>query len=160
MKNITISYNEYNSDKELPEADRELIAKAREIEAKAYSIYSKFSVGAAVLLSSGKVIVGNNQENIAYPSGMCAERVALFSAMAQFPEEDVITIAITASSKEFEVKHPISPCGACRQVISEYELKQKKEIRILLSATDGKVLEIPSSLSLLPFVFNEEGLKN
>ncbi len=120
---------------------------------KAYAPYSCFNVGAAVLLNSGQIIEGNNQENIAYPSGLCAERVALFSAGSSYPEFHVVTLALVAI-KEGEIESSISPCGACRQVMLETELRYGKPMRILMCGNKETVI-IPSAKDLLPFCFGE-----
>jgi|TARA_B100000780_G_scaffold66410_1_gene43725 cytidine deaminase len=145
--------NELNSE------EIELIEDAKIALDSAYSPYSGFSVGASVLLNDGKKIRGNNQENVAYPSGLCAERVALFYVGAQFPNHKIKTIAITALSKSFEIEDYISPCGACRQVMAEYEEKQDSKIRILLHSPNNKVLIADSVEDLLPFIFKSPFLK-
>ncbi len=155
-----VSLEVYSSAKELNEADLELLNKAKEISKSAYAPYSQFYVGAALRLKSGKIITGSNQENVAYPSGLCAERVAIFYANAQFPTDEVEAIAINAHAEKFDVSHPISPCGSCRQAIAEYEIKQKKEIRIIMGANTGEIHVCSGIKSLLPFMFNEEELKN
>ncbi|MBL4625730.1 MAG: cytidine deaminase [Flavobacteriales bacterium] len=150
---------EYDSVDELSDIEQELMKKAHDSGDKAYAPYSNFYVGAALLLENGKIITGNNQENIAYPSGLCAERTAIFSAGAQYPDEPIKIMAITAKSAEFKVDKPISPCGACRQVIAEYELRHSNDIKILLMGEVGSVYEIGSIKELLPLVFNEKGLR-
>lgn len=149
----------YNSLDELGVEDQKLMNEAHKSGSKAYAPYSNFHVGAALLLRNGKIIIGNNQENIAYPSGLCAERIAIFNAGALYPDEPIQTIAITAKSTEFKVDKPISPCGACRQVIAEYELRHDNKIRILLMGETGEVYEIGSIKELLPLVFDEKGLR-
>ena len=144
---------------ELSIGDKQLINNAKNVLETAYSTYSGFSVGASVLLDNGKTIEGSNQENVAYPSGLCAERVALFYAGSEFPESKINTIAISAISKSFEIEDYISPCGACRQVMAEYEEKQKSKIRILLHSPNNKVLISDSVEDLLPFVFKSPFLK-
>jgi cytidine deaminase len=151
---------EYDSVEELSLGDQELMKMAHESGDKAYAPYSNFYVGAALLLKNGKIITGNNQENIAYPSGLCAERTAIFSAGAQFPEESIEVMAITAKSTKFKVDKPVSPCGACRQVIAEYEMRHSNNIKILLMGESGSVYEIKSIKDLLPLVFNEKGLRD
>ena len=116
--------------KELPANIQNLMNQAIEIRKNAYAPYSKFRVGVAIILDNGKIILGSNQENAAYPSGLCAERVAAFHASSQFPDAKFITIAITANSKEFNINAPIYPCGACRQVLAEYEFHFEKDIKI------------------------------
>ena len=144
---------------ELSNDEQMLIKKAQSILKTSYSSYSGFSVGASVLLDNGITIEGSNQENVAYPSGLCAERVALFYVGAQYPNSTIKTIAISARSKSFEIEDYISPCGACRQVMAEYEEKQSTKIKILLHSPNDKVLISNSVEDLLPFVFRSPFLK-
>ena len=144
---------------ELSKIDQELIEKAKDAFSTAYAPYSGFLVGASVLLENAKIISGNNQENVAYPAGLCAERVALFYAGAKYPEVGIKTIAISAKSKTFEIKDVVSPCGSCRQVMAEYQQKQDKDIRILLHSPNDDVLIADSVEDLLPFMFNSEKLR-
>jgi len=144
---------------ELSKIDQELIEKAKDAFSTAYAPYSGFLVGASVLLENAKIISGNNQENVAYPAGLCAERVALFYAGAKYPEVGIKTIAISAKSKTFEIKDVVSPCGSCRQVMAEYQQKQDKYIRILLHSPNDDVLIADSVEDLLPFMFSSEKLK-
>ncbi len=155
MKNLslTIDYIEYDSIDELNAEDKSLMQKAQEAANTAYAPYSNFSVGAAVLLENGVIVKGSNQENAAYPSGLCAERVAVFSAAAQNPGVAFKTIAVTAKSSKIAVENPVGPCGSCRQAISEYEVLYNKPIRFLLMGERGKVLEIKDVKSLLPLRF-------
>lgn len=148
----------YASETELPVDDQALLLKAKEAAVQAYAPYSKFKVGAAVLLSNGLVITGNNQENAAYPSGLCAERVALYFANAAYPDQTVEAIAITAIGSISVIKEPISPCGACRQVMAEYENKSKKPMRVILQGQEGAVLVLPAMKHLLPFSFTDDTL--
>lgn len=157
-KNIPFTYTEYENLQELPEADRELVLKAREAALVAYAPYSKFRVGAALKLKNGKIITGSNQENAAFPSGLCAERVALFAAHHQYPEVAVETIAITAQSFRKKINNPISPCGACRQVISESEKRFDQPIKLILTGEKGVVYVFNSVDSLLPFGFSSKDL--
>jgi cytidine deaminase len=156
---LRISYTEYSDREELPAADRELLEKASQATEKAYAPYSNFYVGAALLLKNGKIISGNNQENVAYPSGLCAERVAIYAAGAQYPDEAIQAIAVTCRARDFEVTEPLSPCGACRQAIAEYENRHGSRIRILLAGQKGIVRVVDSIQDLLPFMFSEEKLK-
>jgi len=132
-KHIVVEYQEYSSAKELVAADQSLLDNAKNAALRAYSPYSHFSVGAAVLLENGEIITGNNQENAAYPSGLCAERVALFAASSRYPGVDVKAIAITAQSTETEITEPVTPCGACRQVMVEYENNSKEPTKVIMS---------------------------
>ncbi|MCI5055012.1 MAG: cytidine deaminase [Flavobacteriales bacterium] len=158
--NLKFSYKKIDNSEHLAKEDRDLLEIAERASKNAYAPYSRFHVGAAVRLDNGFVIEGNNQENIAYPSGLCAERVAIFSASAQYPNAEIEAIAIYASSTEFKVENPVTPCGACRQVLAEYELKQKRSIKLLLSGQTEQIFEIESASILLPLLFNENGLKN
>ena len=150
---------EFDSIEELSEEDRALLEHAREAAVLAYAPYSNFYVGAALLLKNDKILRGNNQENVAYPSGLCAERVAIFAAGAQYPDVPIKTIAITAKSKFFEVNEPVSPCGACRQVMAEYENRYGSDIRLILQGETGKIHIAESVKTLLPMMFNTEKLK-
>jgi len=133
--------------------------RAKKVSETAYAPYSQFYVGAAVRLSSNEIIEGSNQENMAYPSGMCAERVAIYYANSFHADARIETIAITAHAKDFDVNHPISPCGACRQSMAEYELKQKHPIRLIMTGETGEVYIAESVEMILPFMFNEIELK-
>jgi len=144
---------------ELSNVEQMLVKKAQNILKTSYSSYSGFSVGASVLMDNGITIEGSNQENVAYPSGLCAERVALFYVGAQYPNSKIKTIAISARSKSFEIEDYISPCGACRQVMAEYEEKQSTKIKVLLHSPNDKVLISNSVEDLLPFVFRSPFLK-
>ena len=144
---------------ELNPIEQDLINKAKEILKTSYSSYSGFSVGASVMFEDQTSIEGSNQENVAFPSGLCAERVALFYARSKFPDKRIDTIAISAQSKDFEINDYISPCGACRQVMAEYEEQQKSKIRILLHSPNNSVLISNSVEDLLPFVFKSSFLK-
>ncbi len=159
QKNLSISYLEYDSMEELPPSDRELLEHAKIAVDSAYAPYSHYKVGAAVRMGNGKIITGNNQENMAFPSGLCAERVALFAAASANPGIAVKAIAITAKSLQFPVEKPVTPCGSCRQAIIEYEMLSSEKIRIILMGETGKVLTIEGMETLLPLSFKEEGLK-
>ena len=150
---VNICYTEYSALSELPDADRLLVERAQQSAKDAYAPYSKFHVGAAVLLDSGEVVAGNNQENAAYPSGLCAERVAVFYAMANHPKATIEAIAIAALSDDSLLKTPPFPCGACRQVLVEYEYRQKKPIRFILHAQSGRTIVMEGIDNLLPFPF-------
>ncbi len=152
---INIKLSEYGSIKELNETDRELVEQSQQALNASYSPYSRFRVGAAVLLENGKIITGNNQENAAYPSGLCAERVALFYANAQYPNTSVKAIAISASGNDKDfTNEAISPCGSCRQVILETENRFKTPIRIILYGND-KIIVFKDASSLLPMAFSK-----
>ena len=155
---IKIAFEEYHSLKELTEADRLLCDEAVKAMGGSHSPYSKFRVGAALSLQSGRIIYGSNQENAAYPSGMCAERVALFYWGANYADDPIESIAITAHTNDFCLIKPITPCGSCLQVLAEYEKKQDKKIRIILYCQQGPVWITRGIESFLPFVFFEERL--
>ena len=144
---------------ELSAQEQQLVANAKAAFKTAYAPYSGFLVGASVLLENGEVINGSNQENVAYPSGLCAERVALFYAGAKFPDVKINTVAISVLSKNFEVKDVISPCGACRQVMAEYEDKQHRPIKVILHSPTDEVLIANKVEDLLPFMFKSPSLK-
>lgn len=152
-KQITIKYSEFLNWNDLPSNEISMVEKAYSMCEKAYAPYSNFQVGATVLLSNGKIVAGNNQENIAYPSGLCAERVALFFAGANFPNESVDTIVVVAKGDLVPFDKLLSPCGSCRQVMMEYEMKQNKSIRVVLVSQNGKTVVFNSVLDLLPFAF-------
>lgn len=154
-KQITIDYEEYSTWKELGEEECRMIENAYSMCEKAYAPYSNFQVGATVLLSNGELISGNNQENLAYPSGLCAERVALFFAGANFPKESIEIIVIVAKGNLVPFDKLLSPCGACRQVMLESEMRQDKAIRVLLVSQNGKTIVFNSVLDLLPFAFGK-----
>jgi cytidine deaminase len=149
--NITLTFKRLKTD-ELPEESRSLRDSAIRAAHRAYAPYSQFKVGAAVLLKDGTVVEGNNQENIAYPSGLCAERVALFAAGATFPEIPVEAIALVAI-KDGNIQPSIAPCGACRQVLLETEQRYNQPIRILLCGKNETIL-VTSAKDLLPFSFS------
>lgn len=152
-KSLTIHYSEYDSISELTLEGQQLIRQAQEALKNAYAPYSQFKVGAAVLLESGMIVLGNNQENIAFPSGLCAERVALFNAGANYPNEKIRTLAIAAEGDLIDKDTIVSPCGACRQVIFESEKRQDSSVRILIVGMNGRVVEIEKSTDLLTFAF-------
>lgn len=156
---LRIVYEEYQTIDELSDQDRDLVEKATEAHNRAYAPYSQYHVGAALLMEDGKIVTGNNQENVAYPSGICAERVALFYASSQYPNEVIKTIAIAAKAENFIISEAVAPCGSCRQVMSEYESKQQSPIRIILKAEQGKILAFDKVEDILPFMFHAEGLK-
>ena len=156
---LTLEFEVYEPDGELPESDHQLLKMAAEAAEKAYAPYSLYKVGAAVRLQSGTIITGNNQENVAYPSGLCAERVALFYASANYPGDNPVAIAIRAKAVSFEVNDPVTPCGACRQVMMEAENQNEHKIRVLMQGEDGKIFVSRSVENLLPISFRADGLK-
>lgn len=154
--NKEITYTEYLST-EIPAEYLPLIEEAKRQTLNAYAIYSNFKVGAAVLLENGKIIGGNNQENSAYPSGICAERTAMFYANSQYPDTAVKAIAIAAYTNGEYLKDPITPCGGCRQVLVETESRYGKDLKVILYGTD-KIYVLDSIKRLLPFSFGKERL--
>lgn len=155
---ITTNLEVYKSMADLPEEDLELLKMAKKAVKSAYAPYSNFYVGAAVLLENGKKLTGNNQENAAYPSSLCAERVAIYHASAIYPKVPIKTIAISVTSKSHLISEPISPCGACRQAISEYESRDEAPIRIIMSGETGKIYVSESIENLLPLMFSKKHL--
>jgi cytidine deaminase len=147
------SYQTFHSISDLEVNDQDLAKHAIEASTNAYAPYSNFLVGAAVRLMDGKVIQGNNQENIAFPSGLCAERVALFYAGANYPDSEIETLCIVAKGDLVPKNHILSPCGSCRQVMLESENRQRVPIRVILINQDGKVLIVESAKDFLPFGF-------
>lgn len=156
LKNIALRFNVKKID-ELSSSEQELVEKAKEATSSAYAPYSHFKVGAAVRLKDGTILMGNNQENAAYPSGLCAERVALFYAGANFPETEVEALAICASKQGTYTTTPISPCGSCRQVINETTERQKKAIKLILFGTDESYV-FEDANALLPLSFDHTKL--
>ncbi len=157
--NISSSFILYQNSGELSEIENELLQKAIEARANAYAPYSEFNVGASVLMDDGSVFTGNNQENAAYPSGICAERVAIWTAMSQLPKGKIKKIVITASSNKTKVNRPVAPCGSCRQAIAEYEIKQDNDIEIFFTGETGDIVKAHSIKDLLPWLFDNTMLK-
>ncbi len=157
--NISSSFIVYQNSGELSEIENELLQKAIEARANAYAPYSEFNVGASVLMDDGSVFTGNNQENAAYPSGICAERVAIWTAMSQLPKGIIKKIVITASSNKTKVNRPVAPCGSCRQAIAEYEIKQDNDIEIFFTGETGEIVKAHSIKDLLPWLFDNTMLK-
>ncbi|TDQ28947.1 cytidine deaminase [Zeaxanthinibacter enoshimensis] len=157
-KKVTFELEIYNSQEELSVLDRELMQAAVLARENAYAPYSGFKVGAAVLLANGEIVIGNNQENASYPSGLCAERVAVFQAGARFPGIAVKTIAISVNSVRRVVDTPAAPCGNCRQAIAEYEQRQTEGIEILMMGSTGEVYKSASITDLLPLAFGKSYL--
>jgi cytidine deaminase len=142
---------------ELNDIEQQLIKRAIKATHNSYANYSHFYVGAALLLENGEIMIGANQENAAFPSGLCAERTAIFAAQANHPELKITTLAIAARNENGLLKSPITPCGACRQVILEIEDRYKSPVRILLYGTEG-VYIIKSVKDLLPLCFVDENM--
>ncbi len=160
MKEIKIesTFTVFDNIDELPKEICLLMQKAIAVRQKAYAPYSNFSVGAAILLDNNEIVTGSNQENASYPSGLCAERTTIYYAGAQFPDAKIIRMAITAGSKTKQTMVPIPPCGACRQAIAEYEVKQNEPIEIYFMGEMGKVVKSNSLANLLPWVFDKSFL--
>ncbi len=156
---FTSEVEEYNHYNELLEEEQLLVKAAIKAADNAYAPYSGFSVGAALLLQDGTVVTGSNQENVAYPSGLCAERTAMFWAGANHPQKAIVTLAIFAKSEDFEVVDPVYPCGSCRQVMSEYERIGKQPMRIIMTAATGKVHAVNGLINILPVAFDADNLK-
>lgn len=155
---LITDYILFDTISELDIQDQELMNLAIESRKQAYAPYSNFSVGAAILLNNGKIVIGSNQENAAYPSGMCAERVAIYSAGSKYPRVSILKLAISASSSLKEIIQPVAPCGACRQAISEYEVNQKTPIEIFFMGELGKIIKVNSLKDLLPLSFDKSFL--
>jgi cytidine deaminase len=156
-REIKIIVHEFANIEELPLNDQQLLGEARKVTAKAYAPYSGFHVGAAILLGNGEIVTGNNQENSAYPSGLCAERVAMFYANANYPDSEVTTLAVSASKNGMLVKEAVKPCGACRQALAETEVRFQKPIRIILDGQDS-IMVLQGVESLLPLSFSKKDL--
>ena len=160
MKKITITtdFGVFDTIQELPSDIQNLMQEAVAIRQKAYAPYSNFKVGAALLLDNGKIILGSNQENAAFPSGLCAERVAVFQAGAIYPEAKILKMAISAASENSTTSAPIPPCGSCRQSIAEYEIKQNTPIEIYFMGEIGAIYKSDSLKNLLPLLFDKKFL--
>lgn len=148
----------YDSENELDIDTFKLLLSARQAAESAYAPYSNFFVGAAILLENGVIVKGSNQENAAYPSGLCAERTAIFAAGANYPTQKILMVAVTAKRKNESLFLAANPCGACRQVLSEYENKQNQPIKVIMEAGNGKVYTCDSVNMLLPLKFSSENL--
>ncbi|KFC22001.1 cytidine deaminase [Epilithonimonas lactis] len=153
-KEIKINFQTYPSYNDLPELEKTLFDKAKSVRENAYAPYSNFFVGCALLLENGEIITGSNQENAAYPSGLCAERTAIFWTSANYPDVKIKKIFVVGGPKDVLSSTPIPPCGGCRQSILEYEAKQKDEIEIYFASPDGEIIKTKSIRDLLPFSFD------
>ncbi|MBP5322544.1 MAG: cytidine deaminase [Bacteroidaceae bacterium] len=151
-------YALYNFN-ELSASDQNLITQACEATTRSYSPYSHFGVGAAALLDDGTIVTGSNQENAAFPSGLCAERTTLFYANSQHPDKAVVALAVAARDSQGLTRTPTPPCGACRQVILETETRFSHPIRILLYGTEGIYVVDGGIRELLPLIFTGDFLK-
>jgi len=157
---IKINFKEYASLEELEQADQQLCDEAVKALKTSHSPYSKFRVGVAMRLKSGKILHASNQENAAYPSGLCAERVALFNWGANHADDPIETMAVTAHTDEFQLTKPVTSCGACLQVLAEYEKKQGNAIKMLLYCRQGPIWIATGVETFLPFLFFEDRLTN
>lgn len=152
-KKLTIDYKEYSSIDELEQSDKELALKAIEALDGSYSPYSHFAVGAAVRLSDGTIIKGANQENAAFPAGLCAERTAMFSAGANHPDTPMVEIAIVGKTGGAICDSPATPCGSCRQVMAEYQSKGGRNMEVLLVGAK-RIMKFSKVQDILPFIFD------
>lgn len=151
---LIIHWQSYNTPDELPDKEQELLAAAGEALAKAYAPYSHFRVGAALLLEDGSIISGANYENAAYPMCLCAERSAIAAAVSTQPGQKIKKIAITVANEQKAIDQPAAPCGACRQVMVETELRQEWDMRVILRGQKGPIIAVDSARALLPFHFD------
>lgn len=156
-RSLHIEYQKLSAE-DLDTKDLSLLTRAREAVQSAYAPYSRFAVSAAVLLENEQIILGTNQENASYSLCLCAERSALASAAAQYPDQKIKAIAITAYSSLRPIDHPITPCGACRQVLREYEQRHQHPIRVIMQGASGPVLIFADAASLLPLSFTRNDL--
>lgn len=155
---VSIEFDRIAGEENLDAELRTLLDAAKSARERAYAPYSEFKVGAAVLLNNGEIISGNNQENAAYPSGLCAERVALFAAKSAFPNATIVALAVYTNTGETTGEVP-SPCGSCRQVMLEYEFMQRDSYRVLMAGSQDTLIVFPRAKELLPFAFTPEELK-
>ncbi len=155
---LTSEFEIFENKEELPGEVQELVEIAIEAREKAYAPYSRFKVGAAILLDNGEVVPGSNQENASYPSGLCAERTAVYFAGAKFPDNEIKILVVSAKSLNRSVIAPVPPCGACRQALAEYELKQQSPISLYFMGETGKIMKSESVKNLLPFLFDKSAL--
>ena len=161
MKRISlhIEFEEYENADQLPDSDKQLFRHAGNTADMAYAPFSGFMVGTAIRLENGIIITGNNQENVAFPSGLCAERVAFFAAKSKYPEIKILAAAISAKSLSYPVNHAVTPCGACRQVMAEYEQNQGSKIRIIFPGDKGKIYVVEGVDMILPLMFRFDPMK-
>lgn len=153
QKHIDITYSEFRSADEMIPEDRELVGAAIEAMSGAYAPYSHFHVGAAVRLSNGQIVKGSNQENAAFPSGLCAERTAMFAASSRYPDKDMLSVAIAGGVLGRLGTSPATPCGACRQVMAQYQAKSGKPMSVIMVA-DGLIWKFDRVDDILPLIFN------
>ncbi len=157
-KKFQFTYKVYKSSADLVEEDAALLQQARKATKKSYAPYSRFNVACAAKLENGRTVIGTNQENASYPVTICAERSLLAAVGTQYADEPIETLAVTYSPVDGESKHPISPCGMCRQALTEYEKRAGKSIRLILSGMEGAVYIVSSAKDLLPLAFSDEDL--
>lgn len=157
---VSISIEVHDDLSTLLESEQELMLKAQEATELAYAPYSEFHVGVAVLLNNGQIILGSNQENAAYPSGLCAERVALFHIGSSYRNLKVVAMAVAAKNKDIIEFKAITPCGSCRQVMLEHEQRQQAPFKVLLHGPNGSAITVGSAQDLLPLKFDAESLIN
>ena len=157
-KEVKIEYQQAQSVHELAPDEQKLFKLAIEAMGNAYAPYSRFEVGCALLLANGEIIKGNNQENMAYPSGLCAERVALFTASANYPGVPIKILAVVAKPLAADENMTISPCGGCRQVMVEYERIQNEPIKIITGSPSGSIFITEKAHTLMPLAFYDSGL--
>ena len=153
-KKLEIRYREFDSREELEEKDRQLLDAAENALAGSYAPYSNFNVGAAVRLGNDIIVKGANQENSAFPSGLCAERTAMFSAASRYPGEEIVALALVAAQNGKLQPSPTYPCGACRQVMAQYQTRSGKPMRIIIGSAD-KIQIFDGVEMILPFIFND-----
>ncbi len=159
MKDIQLTINlQFAQLDELSDDDRALVLAAIQATERSYAKYSNFNVGAALRLANGTVILGANQENAVFTVGLCAERTAIFAAQVQYPDQPVVAMAIAAKNQNGMMRVPVSPCGSCRQVMSEVEERYKQPMRILLYGTDG-IYIVRSVKDLLPLCFDDGSMR-
>ena len=159
MKDIKLEINiQYCQFDELSEEDQELVSMAREATQNSYAKYSRFYVGAALRLQDGRIVKGANQENAAFPSGLCAERTAIFAAQANYPEQPIVALAIAARNDQGFTQEPVTPCGSCRQVMLEIEDRYQSPVRMLLYGTRG-IYVLKSTRDLMPLCFVDENMR-
>ncbi len=158
VKKLVLSFEEFQNADELNASEKSLYIRAQTIAKQAYAPYSKFFVGCAIELENGQIITGNNQENASYPLGLCAERVAFFNAGANFKDIKIVKAAIYAESQLFVVDYAVSPCGACRQAMSEYEQNQQSPIVLIMGGQKGPIIKTQAVSDLLPLLFGKSSL--
>lgn len=159
IQNLTLHLTIYDSPDDLSQDDRALLAAALLAANHSHSPYSQFKVGAALQLASGKILTAANQENMAYPAGQCAESICLFRVGVQYPTETILTLAVTTPSSS-NPDELLTPCGVCRQVISEYRNRQQSPIRILMRGTTGPIYQMSDIHDLLPLMFSDQRMRD